>query len=157
MQETELYTQQEREIINSFMDNMELFISRLPPVEVGIKDVFAPGIYVRKMWVPGGGIMTSKVHRTEHIFMVTKGRILVYDGIHQAVILKAPYDGKTLPGTRRMGIALEDTVWANIHPTRIKPNNNTDEAKAKAVARIEKRIIEPYTNLKLTSHAAPRI
>lgn len=131
------------------MDNAELFISRLPTVDPGIKHLFSPGVYIRKMWVPAGAMMISKVHRTQHPFIVSKGRILVYDGIHEAVILKAHYNGITMPGTRRLGIALEDTVWLNIHPTHIKPKNNSPEAEAEAIYRIESKIIEPYTNLKL--------
>lgn len=138
-------------IINRFMDNMELFISSLPPIECGIKHVFAPGVYIRKMFVPKWGILTSKVHKTEHVFIVSKGRILVYDGIHQAVILKASYDGKTMPGTRRMGIALEDTIWMNVHPTNIKPIDNSKEAEDEAVAKIERKVIEPYKNLQLNT------
>lgn len=139
----------EKEIINSFMDNMEAFMSNLPKADIGYKDVFAPGVYLRKMFVPAGSILTSKVHRTEHCFIVSKGRILVYDGVHEAVILKAPYDGKTMPGTRRLGIALEDTVWINIHPTKIKPKDESDEAIREAVKKIERRVIEPYKNLLL--------
>lgn len=139
----------EREMINAFMDNIEVLITQLPEGRTGIKDVFAPGIYCRFMWVPRGSILTSKIHRTEHVFMVTKGRIFVYDGIHKGVILKAPFDGKTMPDTRRLGIALDDTIWVNIHPTRIKPKNESPEAVAKAVEKIERVIIEPYINLKL--------
>lgn len=137
------------EVVNEFMDNAELYISKLPPVTPGIQHVFAPGVYIRKMYLPKGSILTSKVHRTEHAFIVSKGSILVYDGIHQAVILKSSYDGITLPGTRRMGIALEDTIWMNVHPTKIQPKSNSDEDVQAAVDKIEKRVIEPYKNLKL--------
>lgn len=141
----------ERELLDLFMDNAELFISKLPPVEIGIKHIFSPGVYIRKMWVPQWGVLTSKVHKTEHAFIVSKGRILVYDGIHEAVILKAHFDGITMPGTRRMGIALDDTVWLNIHPTNIKPKDNSDEAIMEAVDRIERKVIEPYKNLLLNN------
>jgi hypothetical protein len=137
------------EIVNAFMDNMEVFISKLPPVEIGIEHIFARGVYIRKMICPAGALLTSKVHKTESAFIVSGGRILVYDGEHEAVILQASYNGITLPGTRRMGIALENLVWFNIHPTRIKPKDNSEAAVAEAVAKIEKIIIEPYSNLKL--------
>jgi len=145
----ELIQPTDTEIINAFMDNAEVFISQLPPVDVKIEHIFAPGVYIRKMILPKGAILTSKIHKTESAFIVSGGRILVYDGVHEAVILQASYDGITLPGTRRMGIALENMVWFNIHPTRIKPKNNSKEAIEEAVAKIERSIIEPYTNLKL--------
>lgn len=131
------------------MDNIELFLSSLPKADIRIKDVFAPGLYIRKMWAPAGSVLTSKIHRTEHPFIVSKGRILVWDGIHRAVILKASYDGITLPGTRRLGVALEDTIWMNVHATDITPVDDSEGAKAAAVLEIEKMIIEPYENLLL--------
>lgn len=140
----------EAEIVNEFMDNVELFMSTLPPaLEIKYKHIFLPGVYIRKMYAPKNAIITSKVHKTEHAFIVNQGRILVYDGIHKAVILKAPYDGVTLPGTRRLGIVLDDCIWINIHPTNIKPKDDSDEALEEALNKIEKKVIVPYKNLKL--------
>lgn len=137
------------EIVNAFMDNMELFMSSLPPVFPEITHIFAPGVYIRKMICPQWTILTSKVHRTEHTFIVSGGKCLVWDGVHEAVILKASYNGTTLPGTRRMGIAIENLTWFNIHPTKIKPVDNSEEAVSDAVRKIEKKVIEPYKNLNL--------
>lgn len=137
------------QIVNAFMDDMEVFISQLPPVEIEIKHIFAPGVYIRKMLCPAGAILTSKVHKTESAFIVSGGKILVYDGIHEAVILQASYNGITLRGTRRMGIALENMTWFNIHPTNIQPKDNSDEAIQTAVNQIEQEIIELYENLLL--------
>lgn len=137
------------EIVNEFMDNVELFMSKLPPITPEIKDIFAPGVYIRKMMCPVGTLLTSKIHRTEHAFIVSGGKCLVWDGVHEAVILQASYNGITLPGTRRLGIALENLTWFNIHPTKIKPSDNSPEAIAEAVKKIERIVIEPYKNLLL--------
>lgn len=141
----------DQEIVHKFMDNMELFMSSLPPIIPEIQDIFAPGVYIRKMICPKGTILTSKVHRTKHAFIVSGGKCLVYDGIHEAVILQASYNGITLPGTRRMGVALENLTWFNIHPTKITPADDSAEAIAEAVKKIERKIIEPYKNLLLNT------
>lgn len=129
------------------MDNAEVFIRNLPPIDIHVRHLFVPGLYVRQMHVKAGGIVLSKVHKTEHAFMVTMGKILVYDGDHEAVILKSPFTGVTLPDTRRVGIALEDTVWVTMHPTKIKPINDSIEAVEAAVAKIERKVIQPYKNI----------
>ena len=131
------------------MDNAELFMSKLPDATIEYRHKFLPGVYIRKMYVPAGAILTSKVHKTEHAFIVNKGRILVYDGVHEAIILKAPYDGTTLPGTRRIGVALDFTIWINIHPTNIKPVDDSEKALEDALRKIDKKVIIPYKNLKL--------
>lgn len=141
--------QNDRQIIDRFMDDMELFLSQLPPTTAEITHTFVNGIYIRKMSLPADTMITSKVHKFEHAFIVSQGRVLVYDGVHEAVILKASYTGVTLPGTRRMMIALEDTVWSNIYPTKIKPVDDTVEAVERAIEKIEQKVIEPYKNLLL--------
>ncbi|HEY1107424.1 MAG TPA: hypothetical protein VGE76_02290, partial [Opitutaceae bacterium] len=78
-------------------------------------------------------IVTSKIHKTEHPFVITQGRVSVYSENDGAQHLRAPYTGITRPGTRRILVIHEDTVWTTFHPT-----SHTD------VARIEADIIEPH-------------
>lgn len=132
------------------MNDAALFISSLPnQFDPVIRHKFVPGVYIRQMDVPAGSQILSKVHKTDHAFMLTRGRILVYDGVHEAVILKAPYTGVTLAGAQRIGIALEDVTWCNIHPTKIKPTDDTVEALEIAVSKIEKKVVEPFNKLLL--------
>lgn len=141
----------EKQLIKDFMSDTLAFMINLPHADIRIEDKFTPGVYLRKMYAPKGSVILSKVHKTEHPFILAKGRILVYDGVHEAVILKAPYQGVTLPGTQRMGIALDDVVWINVHATNHQPEDDSLEAISAAVARIEADIIEPFDNLKLVS------
>lgn len=148
MSET-LQLMDETEVVSAFMADAASFISKLPPADIRIQNEFAPGVYLRKMFAREGSVIVSKIHKTEHFFILAQGRILVFDGVHEAVILKAPYQGRTMAGAQRMGIVLDEALWINVHPTDIQPEDTSEEAEERAVALIEQQIIEPIENLKL--------
>lgn len=83
---------------------------------------FADGIYAREILIRAGTVLTGKVHTTEHLNIVSKGRIVVWteDGMKEVA---APCTMVSRPGTKRVGFALEDTVWTTIHAN---PQNLTD-------------------------------
>ncbi len=85
---------------------------------------FADGIYAREILIRAGTILTGKVHSTEHLNIVSQGRIAVWteEGMK---IVSAPCTMVSRPGTKRVGFALEDTVWTTIHAN---PQNLTDLA-----------------------------
>lgn len=89
-------------------------------------------LYSRTIFMPKGLICTSKIHRTEHQFVVSKGVLKVWMGGGWQLI-KAPYIGITKPGARRALMILEDTIWTTFHPTTL---TDLDE--------IEKALIEPH-------------
>lgn len=85
---------------------------------------FADGLYAREILIRAGTILTGKVHSTEHLNIVSQGRIAVWteDGMK---IVAAPCTMISRPGTKRVGFALEDTVWTTIHAN---PKNLNDLA-----------------------------
>lgn len=91
---------------------------------------FCPGVYARTIRMPAGMICTSKTHKTQHFFVVSKGSCTVVDshGIEQLIV--APHLGVTMPGTKRALHIHEDCIWTTFHPT-----NHTD------LAEIEKEIM----------------
>jgi len=94
---------------------------------------FADGLYAREILIRAGTILTGKVHSTEHLNIVSQGRIAVWteDGMK---IVTAPCTLISRPGTKRVGFALEDTVWTTIHAN---PDNLTD------LAALELALIDP--------------
>lgn len=88
---------------------------------------FVPGLYAREFFVPKDSVVTSKIHKTEHLFTVSKGSMSVYTEEGGVVRITAPFTGVTKPGTRRIGYTHEDTVWTTYHPTA-----ETDLAKLEA-------------------------
>jgi hypothetical protein len=110
---------------------LQASLARLPQVEMPLTHRFTPGLYVREIFMPKGTLVISKIHKTEHPYVVLKGHaaVLTEDGTVQQI--KAPFIGITKAGTRRVLFVHEDCVWATFHPTDL-----TDPAA------IEEQIIE---------------
>lgn len=102
---------------------------------------FTPGLYSRSIFMPAGSILTSKIHRTEHQFIVSRGALWVYSDNDGPQFIEAPYHGVTKPGTRRLLVIERDTIWTTFHATDL-----TD------VEEIERTILEPYVNPLLPEH-----
>ena len=136
--------------VNDKIDEFEaLILGNCPTVDCPVTHKFAPGMYIRKIFMPAGkdGIwVTSLIHNTIHPFFVMKGKVTVYsenDGIQE---LETGYEGMTYPGTRRILHVKEDTVWITVHSTAVRPKNASDEAIQEAVDLIASEILEPHIN-----------
>ena len=77
---------------------------------------FAPGLYARELRIPAGVLLTGKVHKTEHLNILAKGRIEI-SNMGESKEMIAPQIFVSPPGTKRAGYAHEDSVWITIHPT----------------------------------------
>lgn len=128
------------------MDEIEKFLSESTPAECPITHHFVNGIYCREMFAPKGTILTSKIHKTMHPFIVSMGKIGVADDNLAPIIVEAPYFGVTMPGTRRLIYAYEDSVWTTIHRTNIKPKSDSIEDIEAAALLVEEAIIQPHHN-----------
>lgn len=121
------------------VDLMASHLLTLPQIECPITHFFTPGLYTRQCFVPKGSVIISKIHKTEHPFVISKGEISVWIEGTGVVKFTAPFTGITKPGTRRVLYAHEDTIWTTFHPT-----DETD------LAVIEDKLIEPRdVNLKI--------
>jgi len=77
---------------------------------------FGDGLYIRKIFMPAGQLMVTKIHKKKHPFFVLKGECdVVSENGTQKV--KGPYNGITLPGTQRLIYVREDTIWITVHAT----------------------------------------
>lgn len=114
------------------IDALESKMRLMEPCVAPVDHIFTPGLYCRRIEMPRGSFITSKIHRTEHPFFVLAGKAAVWDGENGVQIIRAPYMGITKPGTRRVLLIGEDCTWITAHPTP-----HTD------VAAIESDIIEP--------------
>jgi len=108
--------------------------------QVDIKPVhyFAKGLYAREIFIPKGTLLTGKIHKSEHLNVISKGDISVVTEFGTKRII-APFTMVSQPGTKRVGYAHEDTVWTTIHATE-----ETDMEK------VERELIaEDYEELSL--------
>ena len=116
------------------LNKLEKILAQSNPVySMPLEHRFTPGLYSRTIFMPKGYLCTSKIHKTEHQYVVSKGRLRVWSEESGWVEIRAPHIGVTKAGTRRALAILEDTVWTTFHPTTL---TDVDE--------IEAAIIEPH-------------
>jgi hypothetical protein len=95
---------------------LEAQIEKLPQVHCPVRHHFAPGIYAREMTIPAGVVATGAVHKTEHLTIISKGRLHITtdEGMCEFV---APATFVSKAGTKRAAYAVEETVLTTIHAT----------------------------------------
>jgi hypothetical protein len=106
---------------------------KLPQVECPVRNLFFPGLYVREMSAPKDTFIIGHVHKTDHCFVLSKGKIQLWDEFAGQRIIEAPFTGLSIKGTQRMGRVLEDCIFSTFHPT-----------KAKTTKAAVREIIEPF-------------
>lgn len=135
------------------MDELEAaMVANLPAVDCPVRHIFSKGMYMREIFMPAGSLITSKIHKTEHPYTISKGKVAVCIDSGEWVEHEAPYTGITRPGTRRLLYIIEDCTWTCYHRYNgIKGSENElDEVgQQKIVDKIEKRIIEKHINIAL--------
>jgi hypothetical protein len=108
---------------------------------------FVFGLYQREIilpgGVPGGYVHTTKIHRSEHAFVVLTGAAEVYspEGL---TLIRAPHVGVTYPGTRRVIRNFVETRWMTLHVLTPEEEEmrQAGAAPEEMIAAIERRIIE---------------
>lgn len=106
--------------------------SALPQVEYSHKHYFAPGVYIREIFMPADSIFIGKIHKTEHFNIVQKGKVTIVNDDYSTTVLIAPCTFVSKPGVQKVLYIHEDTIWSTIHIT--------DE---RDMDKLEAQLIEP--------------
>lgn len=103
---------------------LENEILKCPQTPIPTTHHFAPGIYMREIFIPKGTVLTGAIHKTEHLNILSQGEMSVWTegGIKQ---VKASTVIKSQPGIKRTGYAHEDSVWITVC------HNETNESDIK--------------------------
>lgn len=96
---------------------------------------FVNGWYERTVTMFRGMVVVSKIHKTNHEYVISEGVVAVKVNDGGWNLLKAPYHGETKAGTRRVLYIVENTRWTTYH--RLKDGETTPE-------QVEKRIIKKH-------------
>lgn len=88
----------------------------LPQAPSPVIHRFGPGVYIREASYLKGTLIVGQDHLNEHINMLLKGKINVFNDNGDVVTLEAPYMFVAKPGSK-IGYALEDVTWQNIYST----------------------------------------
>jgi hypothetical protein len=99
------------------IDRTHEALTHLPPAHCPLTHLFTPGIYFRKIFMPAMSMVISKIHKTEHPFVILKGTVSVKNGDDEPIVYEAPYVGVTRAGTQRVLFCHTDVEWATIHAT----------------------------------------
>ena len=106
-------------------ERLERAMLALPQADCPVRHYFAPGLYAREMTIPKGVTVPGAIHKTEHLIVVSMGRLRVSTeggwrdvGAGETIVCK--------PGMKNAVHALEDSRWTNFLPN---PENCTDTDK----------------------------
>lgn len=96
----------------------EQAIAQLPPVDCPVTHHFAEGVYGREMFIPAGTVISGKIHRFSTLNILAQGEIEVTtpEGVRR---LCAPSVFVSPAGGKKIGFAVTDVVWINVHASRI--------------------------------------
>lgn len=88
----------------------------LPQCEFQTNHHFANGMYAREIFMAAGTFAIGKMHKQEHFFMITKGKIQIATE-EGSEIFEAPGFVVARPGTKRALFVLEDAICISVHKT----------------------------------------
>lgn len=87
---------------------------------------FSDGMYVRELFIPKDTYIIGKVHKTNHLNIILKGRCYVKTPTREFEVV-APCTFESFAGEQKVVYTYEDTIWSNVHKT-----TETDLAKIEA-------------------------
>jgi hypothetical protein len=99
------------------IDVVESIMAQHQQVECPLIHRFTNNMYVREVFVPAGTLLTSKIHKYEHPFVLSQGTITMFDGEGGQIDISAPYCGITKENTRRVVYVHSDCVFTTFHVT----------------------------------------
>lgn len=86
----------------------------------------APGMVARQMLLPAGSLIVGKIHKHAHLNQISYGHVRVLTEFGPMEI-RGPHTFTSQPGTKRVVLALENTLWTTFH---LNPNNHDPESEA---------------------------
>ena len=100
----------------------------LDSFEAPLKHYVTGDIYGRRVYVPAGVTVVTKVHDTKHITVALKGTCTVYDHNGKKSIVSSPNVFITEPGTQRAIYCHDDVEWLTVHSTKLTEIEDIESA-----------------------------
>lgn len=113
-------------VARSRIDDLQSAMAQMPQAPgMDTDHFFVGGMYCRRIHIPAGVAIVSKVHKTEHLFIGCSGELKVV-GQGGSYILRP---GDIIPssiGTKRAVYALSDVVCLTVHKTDLTSTENLE-------------------------------
>ena len=106
-------------------------LGTMPQAECPLKHFFAPGVYIREIFMAAGLVVIGKIHKTEHFNIIQKGKVSIISE-DETKVLEGPCTFISKAGVQKVLYIHEDTVWSTIHLT-----------EERDLDRLEAALIEP--------------
>lgn len=98
-------------------------LAKFEQIDCPLEHFFAPGVYVRSIFMPSGSIVIGKIHRTEHLNIIEQGSVMLIGEDGSREILSAPCTFVSKAGVQKVLQILEDCRWKTVH---VNATNETD-------------------------------
>lgn len=100
--------------------------------EGNITHHFATGVYGRELHIKKGSLIVSKIHKAKTFNIIAKGTIAVICPNHGYNVYEAPTCFVSNPLSKRVVVAIEDTLWITAHGTY---KTNLDEVEEEIISK----------------------
>jgi hypothetical protein len=105
-------------------------MSSLPQTECPVTDRFAPGCYLREIFMPKDTYVIGKIHATKHFNIILTGKVTVITAEGMEYI-EAPYTFISEAGVQKVVYIHEDCQWQTVHMT---DKTDLDEIEKEVIA-----------------------
>lgn len=105
---------------------IEFEMKRFDQIEIPVRHIFGGGIYCREIRIPAGVLLTGKIHKYEHVNIMSAGEmsVLTETGILR---VRAPFATVSKPGIKRVAYVHEAAVWTTVHRTDLTDPDEIEE------------------------------
>jgi hypothetical protein len=103
--------------IRAEISNLETEMKANPSAisTIDVMHHYTNGVYARTVLMKAGDLIVGKIHKHEHLVIVSAGRARVVSEEFGAKEIVAPSVFKSPPGVKRALLILEDMIWTTIH------------------------------------------
>jgi len=98
-----------------------------------ISEDYGCAVYGREIFLPKGTAIIGKIHRHQHLNIISKGKVSVMTE-HGKKYMTAPCTFISETGLKRAVYAEEDTIWTTIHLTNTPGEDHLQEIEDEVIA-----------------------
>jgi hypothetical protein len=92
-------------------------LAKLPQTELPLRHHFAPGVYLREIFMPAETVVVGMIHKTEHFNILVQGACLIVHADGSREELRAPMTFVSKAGVQKVLYITEDMIWQTVHVT----------------------------------------